>query len=60
MSRHRVAALAKGITIVCLLRLVTKHLVNAEPVNIKLKEYLAPILHELRRYQNFHHQLVIF
>ncbi len=34
-SRHRVAALAKGTTIVCLLHLATKHLVIAVSVNIK-------------------------
>jgi hypothetical protein len=35
MSRHRVAALAKGITIVRVLRLVTKYLVIAVSANIK-------------------------
>ncbi len=29
-------------------------------VSSPINDQLAPILHELRRYQNFHHQLVIF
>jgi hypothetical protein len=38
MSRHYVATLANGITIVYKLRLMSKHLAVAVSANIKLKE----------------------
>ena len=39
MPRHYVATLVNGITIVYVLRLVTKYLVSAVLANIKLKAY---------------------
>jgi hypothetical protein len=41
-SRNRVAALAKGAAIACVLRLVVKPHVNAETGNIISKQYQPP------------------